>query len=52
MTNAKVLRPIEFSGSRHGDYGFEIDGVRSEKGYASETGARNAMHRALEKIGR
>ncbi len=44
----RVLNPREFSGSIHGDYGFEINGVRSERGYVSRNGARQAMYRLLE----
>jgi len=47
----KVLSPIAFSGSPYGDFGYEIDGVKSSKGYSSERGARVAMERVLEKMG-
>lgn len=48
--NNKILSPLEYSGSIHGDWGYEIDGVKSEMSYVSRIGARNAMNRKLEKL--
>ena len=52
MTNNtyKVLRPSEFSGDFNGDFGYEINGTKSDKGYVSKIGARNAMYRKLDKL--
>lgn len=46
----KVLNPVEFSGSLYGDFGYEIDGVKSENSYVSKNGAYNAMWRKLNKL--
>ena len=46
----KILRPKEFSGSIYGDFGYELNGVRSEKGYVSKAGAEKALVRAIEKL--
>ena len=45
----KVLSPLEFSGSSSGDYGYEIENVKSIKSYVSESGARKAMNKELTK---
>lgn len=45
----KVLSPLKFSGSIHGDWGYEIDGVKSDRGYVSRKAASLALHRKLEK---
>lgn len=47
--NFKVLSPKQFSGTVNGDWGYEINGIRSDKGYVSRTGAYNAMWRELDK---
>lgn len=46
----RVLKPYEFCGDVNGDYGYEIDGMKSKNSYVSDSGARKAMHRALEKL--
>ena len=48
--NYKVLTPHEFSGSIHGDYGYEINGEKSKVGYVSKMGAKLAMWRKVDKI--
>lgn len=48
----RVLTPMEYSGSLHGDYGYEIDGVRSEIGYVSRVAAYEAMYRRIERDAR
>jgi hypothetical protein len=48
--NYHTLSPLEFSGSVHGDFGFVIDGVKSERGYVSRIGAYNAMCRKMDKM--
>ena len=45
----KILSPLEYSGSIYGDYGYEINGEKSKKGYLSRKGADSAMYRELEK---
>ena len=46
----KVLNPIEFSGWADGDYGYEIEGVKSDKSYVSSAGAKKAMYLRLRKM--
>lgn len=46
----KVLSPIQYSGSVGGDFGFEINGVKSKNGYATRQLASNAMNRAVDKM--
>jgi len=46
----KVLSPKEFSGSIYGDFGYEIDGVRSKNGYVSRNGAKSALFRKIGQI--
>lgn len=46
----RILSPREFSGSVHGDYGYEINGVKSSNGYISRKSAYNAMWRRIEKL--
>jgi hypothetical protein len=48
--SAKILSPMEFSGSLYGDYGFEINGKKSDNSYASKQGAKRAMEREINKI--
>lgn len=47
----KILSPLQYSGSLGGDYGYEIDGIKSERGYVSKSGAYKAMWRKIEKEG-
>ena len=47
---ARVILPREFSGSNYGNYGFEINGVRSINGYSSRSSARVAMDRIIERL--
>jgi hypothetical protein len=47
---ARVLRPIENSGSIHGDYGYILNGVKSTRGYATRRAASNALERAITRL--
>lgn len=47
--SSKILSPRDFSGSVHGDYGYEINGVKSDKGYISRSSAQKALDRRIEK---
>ncbi len=46
----RVLGPLKFSGSLYGDFGYEINGQKSEKGYVSRRGAEAAMLRKVERM--
>jgi len=48
----KTLTPRQYSGSTHGDFGYEIDGVKSIRSYATLAQAKAAMYRALDKLQR
>jgi len=48
-TKGRILTPREFCGDCNGDYGYEINGVKSTKSYISRKGAENAMNRFLFK---
>lgn len=50
LITGRILTPLQFSGSVHGDYGYEIDGVKSNKSYATAYSARRALARKLEKL--
>lgn len=50
VSPTQVLTPREYSGSIHGDYGYQINGVKSENGYVSRSGAEKAMYRRLAKM--
>ena len=49
--NYSVLSPLKFSGSVYGDFGYQINGVNSPKGYTSREGAKRAMERELTRRG-
>lgn len=49
-TTYKLLSPMEFGGSIYSDYGYEINGIKSDKGYGNKQTAKRAMERELEKI--
>lgn len=46
----RVLRPKEYSGDVHGDYGYVLDGKKSDEGYVSARGAEKALERAIDKL--
>ncbi len=46
----KVLSPLKWSGNINGDYGYEINGFKSDKGYSTHRGASAAMHREVTKL--
>lgn len=50
VENGFIVSPLEYSGSVYGDYGYEIDGVKSEKGYSSKASAKNALLKKLNKL--
>ena len=46
----KVLKPSEFCGNFYGDFGYELNGIKSKNGYISRVGAQKALERAVEKL--
>lgn len=46
----RILRPYEYCGSIYGDYGYVLNGVKSEKGYVSRYAARKALERKFNKM--
>ena len=50
LVTGHVLSPLAYSGSVFGDYGYEIEGVKSERSYVSAYSARRALRRELIKI--
>lgn len=52
VQSMRVLRPSEYSGTIHGDYGYEVNSVRSENGYATRAAATAAMWRRVERMER
>lgn len=48
--NSKILKPFEFSGDYRGDYGFEINGIKSQQGYISKSSAKSALNRKLDQM--
>lgn len=49
MNKDKVLNPKEYSGSLYGDYGYILNGVKSERSYATRQAAQRAFDRARDK---
>jgi hypothetical protein len=46
----KVLTPTEFSGSANGDFGYELNGVKSANSYATKSAAQSAFERVRDKV--
>jgi len=46
----RVLNPTDFSGDANGDFGYELNGIKSTNSYVSRAGASNAMWRRIEKL--
>ena len=48
MITARILTPAQ-AGDINGDYYYELDGERSSNSYATKSGAKKALYRAIDK---